>query len=131
MPRHYIPRDEDQYLEGKIIAIDFDGVIHRAKRGYCSGKIYDKPNKRARRSMAYLVARGARVIIFTCRLSVRSPHYEYQRREIIGWLRKNHFYWLHHYHEITALKPRADIFIENKAIQFYNWGDTMNVLREL
>lgn len=89
------------------IAIDFDGVI--AFRGH------EIPQ--ARESIEQLLDRGYRVIIHTLR--ARTPSGAAHVRD---WL-DNHDI---QYHEVTALKPNALFFIDDRAIRFDIWPQALN-----
>lgn len=97
----------------KKILIDFDGVIHKASRGYQEGVIYDEPTPNCVYSINNLINQGYEVVIFTARTEGDYPN-------IIKWLKDYGFPEL----DITNVKPQdALCFIDDRAIRFTNWSD--------
>lgn len=102
----------------RTIAVDFDGVIHAYSKGWHDGTIYDGPVEGARAAIRRLMNKGYRVVIFTAR-----DHSKEQHRAMVDWLA--------HYGfppglEITAVKPPAIAYIDDRAIRFTNWTDAGN-----
>ena len=98
----------------KIISIDFDGVIHNPNDrapGYKMGK----PFHGARDSILGMKRKGWKVIISSARAI------ESQRPYICQWLS----YFGIPYDEVTNIKPVADYYIDDKAIEFKDWNQTM------
>jgi hypothetical protein len=113
----------------KIAAVDFDRVIHRYSNGWQDGSIYDSPVENSRETLGKLVGDGWKIIIFTARLNPNlngDPHEH--KTKIIEWLNKNGFIEGQHYHDITATKPLAEIFIDDKAEKFTNWNSIFKKL---
>lgn len=104
----------------KNIAVDFDGVIHRYSRGWQAGLIYDRPIAGSRKSIEALTKKY-NVIIFSRRAA------EQDIKHIALWLKNNRI----PYSEITAEKPRAKWYIDDQAIRFTNWPETMTELKRL
>lgn len=101
-----------------IIAVDFDGVIHdpfHRQKGYKMGI----PIPGAVEAVQQLYEAGNEIIVFT----VRARNVD-NIEHIAKWLD----YFLIPYHYITALKPDADVFIDNKAISFSSWDKTLDIL---
>ncbi|HSV95192.1 MAG TPA: hypothetical protein VLH94_04475 [Spirochaetia bacterium] len=116
-------------MREKTLAIDFDGVIHKYSKGWMDSSIYDDPVDGAKEKMEELVSRGYRLIIFTVRLNPlvnEEPNLE--RNKMNKWLFDHGFIEGVHYHEITAVKPAADVYIDDKAIRFTNWDEVMKVV---
>ena len=111
-------------IKPKPLAVDFDGVIHKYSKGGIDGVIYDKPMTGALKIMGELTKQGFGIIIHTTRLNpeVRSlAEVEQQIQMINQWLKKNGFEKDKHYQAITALKPKASFYIDDRAIKFTNW----------
>lgn len=111
-----------------VIAIDFDGTIHRYSKGWCSGKIYDFPERGVARAIRRLREAKYKVVIHSPRAVGRSYEgkwQESQRAEMRDWLE---LYGIE-YDEITATKPEAFAYIDDKAIR-YN-GDWNAILNDL
>jgi len=111
-------------IKAKPLAVDFDGVIHKYSKGWIDGVIYDKPMPDALKIMGELMKQGFDIIIHTTRLNpeVHSPAEVRQQIQMINqWLKKNGFEKGKHYQAITALKPKASFYIDDRAIKFTNW----------
>jgi 5'(3')-deoxyribonucleotidase len=113
----------------KIIAIDFDGVIHKYSGGWLDGTIYDIANEGAFRALIKL-GKNYKLVIFTTRAA--TPNQVEQIREWIKeqWknvpdLNRDDLKYLLSI-EITNIKPLAFCFIDDRAIRFTNWQDTLN-----
>lgn len=108
----------------KTIAVDFDGVIHRYSKGWQDGSIYDSPVEGSEKQLKKLVDKGYKVVIFTTRVNPEmGDNVEVEREKMRKWLSSNGFKENVHYHEITALKPKASFYIDDRAIRFTDWED--------
>lgn len=97
----------------KTIAVDFDGVIHAYSRGWEDGVIYDNPKPHALESIIKL-SKEYKIVVFTARdhlVPVRD------------WLREQGFE--PYIEEVTNLKPKAMVYIDDRAIHFNNWHDAL------
>ncbi len=106
--------------------MDFDGVIHKYSKGWLDGSIYDEPMEGAKEQLAKIVKKGFRVVIMTTRLNHienGQAEAEKQRKMMIEWFDKYGFEEGVHYHELTALKPQAGIYIDDRGMRFTNWVD--------
>ncbi len=107
-------------MSKRLIAIDFDGVIHRYSEGYHDGTCYDVPMTGAFRAIRKLRAKGYEVVVFTARTN--------EDGEVSEWFEK-HWPVEPEYGdipEITNVKPAAIAFIDDRAIRFTNWQDMLN-----
>lgn len=95
-----------------ILAIDFDGVLHDYKNPI-EGRRMGPPIKGATDSMDSLKEDGHKLIIH----SVGSGN----PKHIEEWLD----YYDIPYDEVTNIKPNADLYIDDKALHFVNWKDTL------
>ncbi|MEK7497713.1 MAG: hypothetical protein AAB656_02230 [Patescibacteria group bacterium] len=108
----------------KLIAVDFDGVIHRYNKGWQDGSIYDIPTNGSKEQLKRLVEKGYKVVIFTTRLNPEmGDDVNLEEKKMDEWLIANGFERGVHYHSITALKPKANFYIDDHAIRFTNWKD--------
>lgn len=108
----------------RTIAVDFDGVIHKYSKGWQDGSIYDTPVEDSEKQLKRLVDKGYKVVIFTTRVNPEmGDDIELERKKMEEWLTANGFLIDVHYHEITALKPKAIAYIDDRAIRFTNWED--------
>ena len=116
------------------LAVDFDGVIHNYSKGWQDGSIYDKPKPGAKLALAKLVKQGFNIVIFTTRLNpeIRDKDEAIEQTELLNkWLEKYGFLKGKHYHAITALKPKAKIYIDDRAIRFVDWKNTEKLLKDI
>lgn len=95
-----------------IIAVDFDGplcdqaeIVHQAAE-----------------SLAYLVDKGFRVVIHTQR--AKSPS---GASYVAQFLDERDI----PYHEITAIKPNAVLFIDDRALRFDSWAQALADIERL
>lgn len=87
-----------------VLAIDFDGVIHDHKNPV-DGKRMGKPMHGV--DLEELYENGYKIIIHTAN----------NVRLVSDWLQ----YYEMPYHEVTNIKPIADIYIDDKAYLFTDW----------
>jgi len=101
-----------------VLAIDFDGVIHdRGNRP--EGKMLGEPFEDAPAALEALHDAGHRIIIHTLMATTPSG-----TAAVTDWL--DHYGI--DYHEVTAIKPYADYYIDDKAITHVNWNSTMQAI---
>lgn len=97
----------------KTIAVDFDGVIHKYSDGYHDGSIYDGLVEGAKDAIFRLRQRY-KVVVF----SVREP------QQITEWLDQQNIV----VDEVTNVKPKAIVYIDDRGLRFTNWKDMLNYL---
>jgi hypothetical protein len=116
--------------ESKIIAIDFDGVIHNNSLGFHDGTIYGEILPGAKDAIIYLSKRHD-IVIYTAKAKLDRPLVNGKSGvELVWeWLKKHELD--SHVIDVTAEKPRCIVYIDDKAIRFENWKDTMNILLKL
>jgi hypothetical protein len=115
--------------ENNIIAIDFDGVIHSFEFGYHDGTIYGTPIPGSRESLERL-SQKFKLILYTAKAKPDRPLVNGKTGvELVQeWLEK---YELDKYFvEITSEKPRCLCYIDDKAIQFTSWDNTLEELKK-
>ncbi len=102
------------------IGVDFDGVIHKNSKGFFDGTIYDEPLEGTRDSLERL-SKDYNVIIFTCKSkSDRGLINGKTGTELVWeWLKKHDMDKF--VTKVTAEKPRAVQYIDDKAIKFTSW----------
>ena len=113
--------------ENEIIAIDFDGVIHSFELGFHDGTIYGTPIEGSKESLERL-SKKYKLILFTAKAKSDRPLINGKTGiELVKeWLIK---YDLDKYFiDITAEKPRCLCYIDDKAIQFTSWDNTLKEL---
>jgi len=113
--------------ETKTIAIDFDGVIHSFEFGFHDGTIYGTPLPGSLESIKK-IAEKYKIIIYTAKAKKDRPLINGKTGTELVWE------WLKKYEidtliaDVTAEKPRAVCYIDDKAIQFINWNQALNDL---
>jgi len=117
-------------VEGpKRIMVDFDVPIHRYSKGYFNAQIYDLPTEDAKEALQFLKNEGFEIVIFSSRVSC-SEHPEtckVNEQAIRDWLDKNSI----PFDMITSDKLHALVYIDDRAIRFSSWGDTIEFLKSL
>jgi hypothetical protein len=101
-----------------ILAIDFDDTIHDRQ--------HPLPNKRmgaplpgAVEALETLAEQGNTIIVHTVMATTGSG-----TKAVQDWLE---FYDVPH-HGVTAIKPQADWYIDDKAIRHVDWNNTLQEL---
>lgn len=102
------------------IAVDFDGVIHKCSKGYYDGTIYDDPVPGAAEGLKRLSEKYT-VIVYTCKAKKDRGLVDGKTgTELVWeWLRKHDL--AQYVSMVTAEKPRAIVYIDDKAINFSDW----------
>jgi hypothetical protein len=113
------------------IGIDFDGVIHANSKGFYNGSVYDDPIPGARAALEVL---SKKFVIVVYSAKARQDRMLIDGKtgiELIwDWLKKHNMNGF--VKEVTAEKPRAVFYIDDKAIRFNgSWNDTFLELDEL
>tara|TARA_B100000287_G_scaffold380388_1_gene384073 strand:+ start:200 stop:580 length:381 start_codon:yes stop_codon:yes gene_type:complete len=111
--------------ETNTLAIDFDGVIHDHNLGFHDGTCYGEPIKGAIDAIK-LLSKKYIIIIFTCKANPDRPLIEGKTgTELVwGWLKKHNID--KYIKDVTYNKPNALFYIDDKAISFNNWDNTLN-----
>ena len=111
--------------ESKNIGIDFDGVIHKNSKGFHDGTIYDDPIEGSLEAIKYLATKY-NLIIFTAKAKPDRPLINGKTgQELVWeWLDKHGF--SSYIKEVTSEKPRALVYIDDKALRFIDWQSTLS-----
>tara|TARA_A100001515_G_scaffold143839_1_gene146114 strand:- start:14030 stop:14422 length:393 start_codon:yes stop_codon:yes gene_type:complete len=115
--------------ELKNIAIDFDGVVHNFNKGWHDGTCYGEPIRGSLVAIKRLSQRY-NVIIFSAKVRPDRPLVEGKtgKELVTEWLAKHEV--LKYVSDITHEKPRAQYYIDDKAVRFNdNWEEIMEELR--
>jgi hypothetical protein len=112
------------------LGIDFDGVIHNDFLGFHDGTLYGDLIPGARESLE-LLSKKYNLVIFSAKAKPSRPLVEGKTgKELIWeWLARHKI--SNYISEVTAEKPRAFAYIDDKAIRFSNWEDTIDFLAKL
>lgn len=111
------------------IAIDFDGVIHRFDKGFHDGTCYGEPIEGSLEAIKKL-SKKFNIIIFTAKAKPSRPLVQGKTGTelVVEWLIKHNV--MQYVSEVTAEKPRSQVYIDDKGYRFENWNDTMKFVEE-
>ena len=113
--------------EFKTVAIDFDGVIHNDTKGFHDGTIYGDIIDGSQDAIKQ-IAQTYHIVIFTAKAKKERPLINNMTgTELVWeWLQKHD---LDQYvDEVTAEKPRAFLYIDDRGYRFNNWSDTLSFM---
>jgi hypothetical protein len=116
--------------ENTQIGIDFDGVIHKNSKGFHDGTIYDEPIEGVEEALKTIASKYT-IVLYTAKAKADRPLVDGKTGAVLvlEWLQK---YKLDQYvAAITAEKPRAVAYIDDKGIRFNNWQDCLAELNTL
>lgn len=108
--------------EAKNLAIDFDGVLHDDYLGYHDGTCYGPLIEGSYEALQFL-SKYFKIIIFTAKAKPSRPLVNGKSGETLVWE------WIREKNldpfvsEVTAEKPRALAYIDDKAVRFESWQD--------
>ena len=111
------------------IGVDFDGVIHKCSKGYHDGTIYDDPIEGAFDALKKLSSKYT-IIMYTAKAKPdRGLVNGKTGTELVWeWLEKHDMSQF--VSKVTAEKPRAVCYIDDKGIEFSDWESCFQRLQE-
>ena len=112
----------------KVIALDFDGVIHNDNKGFHDGTVYGEPIEGAIEAIKQLAEKYI-LIIYSCKSNPNRPLIDNKNgTELIKeWLEKHNISY--YIKDIVWGKPNAFIYIDDKGYHFTNWEDILNFIK--
>ena len=112
---------EDQ---STVLAIDFDGVLHNADKGWGDGTCYGDPLPGSIDAIKKL-SKKYKIIIFTAKAKPDRPLVNGKTGvELVQeWFERHNI--LEYIDSITSEKPRAELYIDDNGYHFENWNDTL------
>lgn len=115
--------------EINTIAIDFDGVIHDYSKGYHDGTCYGEAIHGAIDSIK-LLAEKYSIVIYTAKARPDRPLVNGKTgTELVKeWLEAHDI--LKYVKEITSIKPRAFLYVDDNCYRFNNWSETLHFIKE-
>ena len=122
---------EHSYPDEQInVGIDFDKVIHKCSKGYYDGTIYDDPVEGAYEALEKLSKRYT-VIVYTCKAKPdRGLVSGKTGTELVWeWLKEQNM--AQFVSKVTAEKPRARFYIDDKEIRFTDWESAFEMIEEI
>ena len=93
----------------KIVALDFDGVLHMNDSGSDGPEPVDAPVPHAKRMVAALLDDGYGVVVFSHRATTPAG-----MAGIRTWLSDHDFPPM----PVVAKKPAADVYVDDRALRF-------------
>ena len=126
MANFYPPGFEN---EKQNLAIDFDGVIHNANKGWHDGTCYGDPLPGSLEAIKEL-SKKYNIVIFTAKCKSDRPRVNNKTGAelVYEWLEK-HKVW-DYIHSVTAEKPRAELYIDDNGYRFENWDNTLEFINK-
>ena len=116
-----------------IIAVDFDGVIHRYSKGWFDGSIYDTPKDNVEIALQWFLDEGYEVVIFTTRADDRIIDGKLQKSqydEVVEYLKKYNIPYSRVHQGIG--KPLYKLLIDDNAIRFTgSWIETFSEINKI
>jgi len=112
---------EHSYPDEQVnIGIDFDGVIHKCSKGYYDGTIYDDPVEGVHAALEK-ISKNYTIIVNTCKAKPDRGLVDGKTgtQLVWEWLKKHNL--SKYVSKVTAEKPRAVAYIDDKSIRFSNW----------
>ena len=117
-------KELDAFVKSKernTLCIDFDGTICQ-KQSYGDGSIWQEPQAGAKEIINKL-AKHYEIVILTTRANGEIMGDVDQKIETVGnWLKKHGIL----YDRITAIKPMAQAYIDDRGLRFTTWQDMSN-----
>ena len=116
--------------EKQNLAIDFDGVVHNADKGWGNGTCYGEPLPGAIDAIKRL-SEDYNIVIFTDKAKSDRPlvNGKTGAKLVYEWLQK---YQIEQYvSSVTSDKPRAELYIDDNGYRFENWNDTLKFVKTL
>ena len=116
--------------EQKNLAIDLDGVIHNADKGWRDGTCSGDPLPGALEAVKQLSEKYT-IIIFTAKVREDRPLVNGKTGAMLvaEWLEKYNI--AQYVSSVTSDKPRADLYIDDNGYRFENWNDTLSFIEKL
>jgi ribonucleotide monophosphatase NagD (HAD superfamily) len=105
-------------MSKQTIAIDFDGVLHKYSKGYFDGSIYDEPVEGSLEAI-FELSKTYKIVVFTAREEFKP---------VSVWLIKHGFKPF--ISDLTNIKPKAVIYIDDRALHFTDWKSALEETRE-
>lgn len=113
-------RKKRKLLNKKSLSIDFDGVIHDYKNPLKDRRM-GEPHLGCKQAMKKL-AKKYRLYIYT--VKAQKPE---GKKLVEDWLK----YYGIPYTEVTAIKPNAEVYIDDRAYRHTDWESTLEMIGDL
>ena len=111
------------------IGVDFDGVIHKCSKGFYDGTIYDTPVEGAEKALK-LLSEKYNIIVYTAKAKPDRPLVGGKTGQELVWEWLDKYGFSKYIYEVTAEKPRAKFYIDDKAINFTSWKEALEKISD-
>jgi hypothetical protein len=102
----------------RTVCLDFDGVLHSYRSGWCGSEIIPDPPIHGTRESVARLRQQYRVVVHSSRC-----HTEAGRRAVQGWLQKHDIV----VDEVCEHKPPAHVYVDDRAVRFRgNWENLLD-----
>ena len=112
-----------------VIAIDFDGVIHKNSKGFHDGTVYDEPIEDVKKGLEYL-SKSYKLVIYSCKANPNRPLINGKTGVELMWDWLDKHSLKDYIDDISYEKPNAKYYIDDKAIKFINWKMIMGAIKD-
>lgn len=113
----------------EVLAIDFDGVIHKNSKGYHDGTVYDTPVEGAIQAIKTLSTKYT-IILHTFKGHPERPIINGKNGIQATWDWLDTYGIKEYIQDIVWGKPNAKIYIDDKGYRFETWQKTLNDLND-
>lgn len=117
-------RTLQNHNQDNIVAIDFDGVINKNRKGFHDGTIYDEPIEGAIESIQE-ISKKYEIIIYTFKGHPDRPLVNGKTGIELVWDWLSEVGISHCIKDVVWGKPNAFIYVDDKGYRFHNWNDTI------
>ena len=111
-----------------VIAVDFDGVIHKSSKGFHDGTIYDEPIEGTKKGLEYL-SKSYKLVVYTCKANPDRPLIDGKTGTELIWEWMEKYDLSKYVSDIVHGKPNAKYYIDDKAICFIDWNQILKVVK--
>ena len=111
-----------------VIAVDFDGVIHKSSKGFHDGTIYDEPVDGVKKGLEYL-SKSYKLVVYTCKANPDRPLIDSKTGTELIWEWMEKYDLSKYVSDIVHGKPNAKYYIDDKAICFIDWNQILKVVK--
>ena len=111
-----------------VIAVDFDGVIHKSSKGFYDGTIYDEPVEGTKKGLEYL-SKSYKLVVYTCKANPDRPLIGSKTGTELIWEWMEKYDLSKYISDVVYSKPNAKYYIDDKAICFIDWNQILKVVK--
>ena len=111
-----------------VIAVDFDGVIHKSSKGFHDGTIYDEPVDDVKKGLEYL-SKSYKLVVYTCKANPNRPLIDEKTGTELIWEWMEKYDLSTYVSDVVYGKPNAKYYIDDKAICFIDWNQILKVVK--